>query len=144
MFWPVTFMFHQHHINPNPIRDLSAQSAHHEQIFDHGIILVGKDQSQGPSVLTVSNLIVSLLILLLKKVAAHGEPSSTINSFRELGEHFPSRRGHFFSVLHRCAHCQVCTPWWLVCHTPAGFQMLLHLSAVQLLLPPPPGLPEAR
>lgn len=69
-------MFHQHHINPNPVRGLSAESANHEQTFDQGIILVGKDQSQGPSVLTVSNMIVSLLILLLKKVAAHREHTS--------------------------------------------------------------------
>lgn len=48
MFWPVTFIFHQHHINPNPMTDLSAQSAHHEQIFDHEIILVGKDQRPKP------------------------------------------------------------------------------------------------
>lgn len=69
-------MFRQHHINPNPMRGLSAESAHHEQTFDHGLILVGKDQSQDPSALTVSNIIVSLLTLLLKKVAAHRDHTS--------------------------------------------------------------------
>lgn len=103
-------MFRQHHINPNPMRGLSAESAHHEQTFDHGLILVGKDQSQDPSALTVSNIIVSLLTLLLKwqhteiTQATTLKPSTTINGFRELERYFPFRTGHFFSVLHRCAN----------------------------------------
>lgn len=70
-------MFHQHHINPKQMRGLSAESAHHERTFDHGITLVGKGQSQDLSVLTVSNMVVSLLILLLNKEQNMESPRAT-------------------------------------------------------------------
>lgn len=47
---------------------LSAESAHHKQTLD--------DQNQDPSALTESNVIISLLILLLNKVATHVDQMS--------------------------------------------------------------------
>lgn len=47
---------------------LSAESAHRKQTLD--------DQNQDPYDLTASNMIVSLLILLLRKVATHVDQMS--------------------------------------------------------------------